>query len=687
MENKKSVISAPADAKGEDVTTWALPDGAIARLGRGCSPDFTFSPDGQSLAIGNTLGLWVYDLETLSPIALWEAERGLIVSVAFSPNGKWIAAYNSDEILKVLDIQNGTCLTQVETDEYITGLVFSPDSQYLAAAYARTSTVEIWHAETCEQVTQFTVDTEEAAFYRPVSFSPDSQLIASTCIPDTADNAESIVVWDVQSREQIAYLSGHTRKAGIDANIWVTTLCFSPCRQFLASGSEDGTVYVWDINTWQQVREYTDYGEVCGISPSYSPDGILRAAIVHYDKTGPATISVCNLESGEQLYTDQVWGNTTDSSHPVDGGNTLEFSNGSLLAYECRHEFINVWTPEYPYKRQFTHSPISFPAYERTSISFPTAMFSDDGKTLAVKHHHEGVVLWDIASKRSRPAVKVDSVGKNQFLYKTDSGKLYVASIKDDKAALWEADSDGMPLIEATGREYWSASPALSPTGELFAYADADGNLKVWDVNSGSQLYELKHSLKENDNENDETICDLQFSYDGKILASESNYPHAHVISWDMELGEEIDNSLNDNVITRILGRLVLRYLKPRSREVVHISHDRQYLSSIGNNSYLYDVKQNDYLTRLTLPQGLEDMFWAAKFSICGKYFAAGTWWQEGMEKMAICLWEVETGRLIVTFRGHPTDVHALAFSPDNKLLASASYDGTILLWDLTPYL
>ena len=97
----------------------------------------------------------------------------------------------------------------------------------------------------------------------------------------------------------------------------------------------------------------------------------------------------------------------------------------------------------------------------------------------------------------------------------------------------------------------------------------------------------------------------------------------AHVISWDMELGEEIDNSLSDNVVTRILGRLILRKLKPKSREVVHISHDGKYLSSIGNNSYLYDVKQNDYLTRLTLPQGLEDMFWAAKFSHVWEIFCS----------------------------------------------------------------
>ncbi len=681
MDNIKSVAHAPEGIGGDNVTTWALPEGAIARLGRGREPDITFSPDSQYIAIGNSLGIWLYDLETLSPIALWETERGMVFHIAFSPDGKWIAACNSDKILKVLNIQNGTCLTQVKIDDHISGLTFSQNNRYLAtAAYVRTSTVEVRHTETGELFAKYSADSENTGSYRPISFSPDTQLIASTCIPANANDAESVVVWDLQSAEQIACLSAHAR--------WITTLCFSPCGKFLASGGEDGTVYVWDVNTWQQVQCYTDYGNVYRIIPSWTPDGILRAAIINYHDTDAATISVCDLNSGEQLYTDQVWGNTGQFSYAGDWGNTVVFSNGLKLAYECRHESINVWTPEYPYKRQFSHSPISFPASTRSRAAFPTfAVFSDDGKTLAVKHHHEGVVLWDIESKRSRPAVKVNSAGKNQFLYKTDNGKLYVASIKDDTVTLWEADSDGIPLIEATGREYWSAFPALSPTGQLFTYADKDGNLKVWDVQSGNQLYELKHPLELNDNEDDEAICDLQFSFDGKILASESNYPMPHVISWDMELGEEIDNSLSDNAATRILGRLVLRHLKPKSCGVVHISHDRNYLSSLGNKSYLYDVKQNEYLTWLTLPQGLEDMFWVAEFSMCGKYFAAGTWWQEGMEKMVICLWEVETGKQITTFRGHPTDVHALAFSPDNKLLASASYDGTILLWDLTPYI
>ena len=280
MVDKKSGISTSENVDENDVTAWALPDGAIARLGRGCVPDITFSPDGQHLAVGTWVGLWLYDLPTLSPIALWETERGMVGRVAFSSNRQWIATSNSDDVLKVLDIQNGGCLAQVETDDYISGLTFSPDNQYIAAAYARTSIVEVWHAETCEPFAKFTANTEKADFFRPISFSSETHLIASTCQTDTDHNTDAIVVWNINSGQQIASLTAHFNR--------ITTLCFSPCGQFLASGGEDGTVSIWDVNSWQQVQSYADFGDVYRIIPSYSPDGILHAAIMTYDDTGPA---------------------------------------------------------------------------------------------------------------------------------------------------------------------------------------------------------------------------------------------------------------------------------------------------------------------------------------------------------------------------------------------------------------
>ena len=67
----------------------SLPEGAFARFGRGCVPDIAFSPNSLYIAIGTWMGIWLYDLMTLSPIALWESERGMIGKVTFCDDGKW----------------------------------------------------------------------------------------------------------------------------------------------------------------------------------------------------------------------------------------------------------------------------------------------------------------------------------------------------------------------------------------------------------------------------------------------------------------------------------------------------------------------------------------------------------------------------------------------------------------------
>ena len=103
-------------------------------------------------------------------------------------------------------------------------------------------------------------------------------------------------------------------------------------------------------------------------------------------------------------------------------------------------------------------------------------------------------------------------------------------------------------------------------------------------------------------------------------------------------------------------------------------------------------MPQNYELLMAILPPYECQQPFALTFSSCGRYLASGSSWYAG-EKAPIELWEVDTEGNIPTLEkfatlpGHPTDIQDLAFSPDNTLLASASFDGTILLWDLKPYL
>ena len=64
-------------------TTWALPEGAIARLGKGIAlssggPKLGLPPGGVYFAVQTRIGLWWYEMSSKSPIALWETERGMI---------------------------------------------------------------------------------------------------------------------------------------------------------------------------------------------------------------------------------------------------------------------------------------------------------------------------------------------------------------------------------------------------------------------------------------------------------------------------------------------------------------------------------------------------------------------------------------------------------------------------------
>ena len=62
------------DSSAQDYTRWGLPDGALARLGKGAigSGDraVAYSPDGTRIAMASNIGIWLYDAGTGAEVAL-----------------------------------------------------------------------------------------------------------------------------------------------------------------------------------------------------------------------------------------------------------------------------------------------------------------------------------------------------------------------------------------------------------------------------------------------------------------------------------------------------------------------------------------------------------------------------------------------------------------------------------------
>ena len=167
----------------------------------------------------------------------------------------------------------------------------------------------------------------------------------------------------------------------------------------------------------------------------------------------------------------------------------------------------------------------------------------------------------------------------------------------------------------------------------------------------------------------------LTFSPDGKRLASISRSRDCKACLWDVDSGKQI---------TELPLTSPTNYEKDAG---ITFSPNGDIIAGGKSGEIrLWDATDGKTLMTLPQPEGNHRPITLC-FSPCGQYFLSGSWWQKGLQKVPIRLWEVASGKNIATFWGHTTDVQCFAFSQDSTLLASGGHDGAIYLWDLAPYL
>jgi WD40 repeat protein/serine/threonine protein kinase len=262
------IASASADGT---VKVWDVNGGnpsVINLLQPDQATSLSWSPDGTKLAVGcRRMGPWIWDFDQGgAPIAMPAGYMNWTWAVAWNADGTRLAAGGSSGI----DLWDPSRLAKVwhagkdlGEGDYRGAIAWSPDFKRIAVIGYWHTTLDIWDSVNGELLKAIRLPQPGTG---SLAWSPDGHSVA-------VGVRSQIYVWDTATYVQKRILTGHSDI--------VRCLAWSPDGKRLASGSDDTSAKIWDVNQGREI--VTLFGHAAPIySLAWSPDGT-RLATASWD--------------------------------------------------------------------------------------------------------------------------------------------------------------------------------------------------------------------------------------------------------------------------------------------------------------------------------------------------------------------------------------------------------------------
>jgi WD40 repeat protein/serine/threonine protein kinase len=565
-----------------------------------------FSPDGQYLASGSadrTVKIW--DSATGKELFTLKCPEGPVFSVAFSPDGQRLASDGGDGTVKIWDRATGKELLALKGPRGAgCSVAFSPDGRRLAGG-GGDGAATVWDSATGKVLVS--VQAGRAGLMCAVAFSPDGRRLAS------GSRGGTVKIWDSATGKELLALTGPGRP--------VATVAFSPDGRRLAAdvGSQ---VRVWDSATGKELLALKGHNNAGVNAVAFSPDG-LRLASGSADKA----VRVWDSATGKELACLKGHGSAVSS---------VAFSpDGQHLASGSEDGTVKIWD------RTTGKDPFSIAG------TGPVA-FSPDGQRLVSGSADKTVRIMDSAT--GKELLSLAGVGSVVF---SPDGRRLASGEPEGTITVWDSTT-GKRLFSLKGHGLPVTSVAFSPDGQRLASGALGGGVKIWDSGTGKELSSFGINSFEG--------VSVAFSPDGRRLASGGTYDNA-VRIWDGVTGESLLSLEGDQVVPYSLALSVA--FSPDGRRVASGSSD--------GTVKIWDSAAGKRLFSL---KGHAKPVWSVAFSPDGQRLASGSWDE------TVKIWDSTTGKELVSLKGPGGEVTSVAFSPDGQRLASAHRGDIINLWE-----